>query len=736
LLALVLAPQVHGQAGRIPGFDAPLFPPQPAQPPRQPVEAGQAYLLTADSMTYDRDNEIVTATGSVEIVQGDRVLRGDTISWNRRTDVVTASGSLVLLEPNGEVVFGEYAELTQGMRDGVIREMRMLLVDNARIAAAGGRRTSGERKEFARAVFSPCDLCVDDPNRAPLWQVKADRVIHDEVARDIIYRDATMEFFGVPVFYTPYFAHADPTVRRRSGFLPPTLKQSDSMGFVVGQPYFQTLGDSADTTLEARRNSKQGLMGLAELRHRFADGVVRVAGSVAEGRRRDASGLIDRRDLNGNLVGEARWHIDDKWRLGIDVARDSDLDYSRRFQVNDTYLGQGRYPFAQERVTVGQIERFDARSYFHAAAFGFQTLRVDVRPSTLPIIHPALTYAWTGLPDSLGGRFAVDLGSVALSRQTGPDSFRVNSFSAYHLPLTTPGGLRLDFAATVQADAYRFGDVPDAATGRLTTATVNRLHPQVAAIASYPMINQIGGTTIIVEPKAGLFASPRGGNPARLVNEDSLGFEFDDTALFNLRRFAGFDRVTGGQRFDYALAGSVDFPSAPRLSGVIGQSYRAQMDSSVSPRSGVRDEASDIVGRLSLNPTPQTAISYRFRLDKDGFARNRDEFGFSAFDQRSFLSASYVRFATARENINEAALEQLTVRGFLQATNEMALYSILNFDLRASEATSGQFGLVYRDECFAIILGANRDLRSARDRSQDTTFLIRFAFRYLADLGS
>src|SRR3546814_10700085 len=86
------------------------------------------------------------------------------------------------------------------------------------IAAASGTRSGGNRTEFNKGVFSPCELCRDDPTRPPLWQLKANEVIHDQETHDVIYHDAWMEFFGIPVFYTPYLQHPDPTVDRRSGF--------------------------------------------------------------------------------------------------------------------------------------------------------------------------------------------------------------------------------------------------------------------------------------------------------------------------------------------------------------------------------------------------------------------------------------------------------------------------------------------------------------------------------------
>src|SRR3546814_9333044 len=116
------------------------------------------------------------------------------------------------------------------LKEGFIRDIRVLLADNTRIAAASGTRTGGNRTEFSKGVFSPCELCRDDPTRPPLWQLKANEVVHDQVAHDIIYYDAWLEFFGIPALYTPYLRHPDPTVARRSRFPAPSFGPGDLLG--------------------------------------------------------------------------------------------------------------------------------------------------------------------------------------------------------------------------------------------------------------------------------------------------------------------------------------------------------------------------------------------------------------------------------------------------------------------------------------------------------------------------
>ncbi len=138
-----------------------------------PLDRNQPVAFTADNFDYDRTAGIVTATGHVEAWQNDHVLRADKVTFDRNTNVAAASGNVVIVEPDGQVLFADYAELTQGMREGVLKDMRALLAENGKLAANGARRTDGKVNELTHAVYTTCNLCKTDPSKPPLWQIRA-----------------------------------------------------------------------------------------------------------------------------------------------------------------------------------------------------------------------------------------------------------------------------------------------------------------------------------------------------------------------------------------------------------------------------------------------------------------------------------------------------------------------------------------------------------------------------------
>ena len=138
--------------------DASAAPPAVAKPSakRRAKSEGQPALLTADQIVHDRDLDIVTARGHVEVDQGGRILLADSLSYNMKQDVVVAAGNVSLTEETGEVTFADYIELTGDLKDGTTKSVRILMIDDSRIAANQGRRRAGDRSVFDKALYTAC----------------------------------------------------------------------------------------------------------------------------------------------------------------------------------------------------------------------------------------------------------------------------------------------------------------------------------------------------------------------------------------------------------------------------------------------------------------------------------------------------------------------------------------------------------------------------------------------------
>ena len=160
-----------------------------------PITKNEPVTFSADEVDYDKDKAFVTATGHVEAWQNGHVMRADKITFDRNTGVAAATGHVVLLEPDGEVLFADYAEMQNNMNDGILKDMRALLQQNGRLAANGAQRTGGQINEMSKVVYTTCNLCAKDPTKPPLWQIRAASAVQDLEHKKIEFSDATLQMY-------------------------------------------------------------------------------------------------------------------------------------------------------------------------------------------------------------------------------------------------------------------------------------------------------------------------------------------------------------------------------------------------------------------------------------------------------------------------------------------------------------------------------------------------------------
>ena len=163
-------------------------------------------VFQADEVEYDDQLGLTVAKGHVEISQGGEVLLADVVSYSQRTDTITASGHVSLLMPTGEVVFADFMELRDSLNNGFAQNVRMLMADRSRLVGNAARRLGGNRFELRRAVYSPCELCKKQPERAAVMAVQGARDHRRQGNQADRIPRCVLEIDGWPVFYTPYLS--------------------------------------------------------------------------------------------------------------------------------------------------------------------------------------------------------------------------------------------------------------------------------------------------------------------------------------------------------------------------------------------------------------------------------------------------------------------------------------------------------------------------------------------------
>ena len=664
-------------------------------PTAQTEPAPIAAEFSADSMTYDRELGIVTATGNVEIVYGERALFANKVMYNQKTDVVIADGSVSLTDPSGKVLLGDKMEITGDLKDGVVYNIGLVLEDHSRVAGSGARRSNAQITEISNAVYSPCDLCEEDPTAAPLWQLKAVRVIHDVDKKLVSYRDAWLELFGVPVAYTPYLSHPDPTVKRKSGLLAPSFSNSSDLGFRLNTPYFWAIDEHQDATITPMLASDGGQGLIGQYRRNFKNGFVKS----------DASFVVDddAEGERGYIDFESAYHINRTWRAGLDLQGASD----------DTYIR--RYGFDTESILVsrGYLEGFRGQNYQVLNTYAFQDLRQDEDASESPFALPMYDFNYMGKRDDLGGFSSLDFNVLNLIRNSGTDTRRIAVRPRWERPFNGHFGELYKASVSLAADAYHAsGVIRDDRTE--FTGVSGRVLPTASLSWRLPLIRTGEEINQTIEPLASVAISPNGGNPDKIPNEDSQEPEFDETNLFRDNRFDGFDRVDSGLRFNYGLNWVILGRNKGDASVFIGQSYRPRTSNSFSLASGLEDNFSDFVGRVQVTPAKYLNVLYRTQFSPDNFSPKHNEITAKVGTPALNLNSTYI-FIDQQQDSEFAGREELS--GSIQSKfNENWSTSMsARHDMNANDLLSLGLQLVYEDECVKFTTQFARSIFEDRD---------------------
>jgi LPS-assembly protein len=696
-------------------------------------EGGQKpYLFAADEVEFDRDLGLIVAKGHVEISQGDQILLADTVTYNQHTDTATASGHVSLMQPGGDVMFADYAELHDEFKNGFVRDIRMLMSDRSRLAGNTGRRVAGSRVEIRRGVYSPCDLCKDDPTRAPVWQVRADRIVDDKESKVMEFHDAEMDLDGVPVMWTPYFTAPDPSVKRASGLLPGAIGYSSLLGFHVEQPYFWAISPDKDMTFAPLITSDAGVVLIDEYRERFANGTIDLSGSLGFGTPQIEIGadneIVATNAVRGHIFGSGEFDLDDDWRATFNVQRASDI----------TYLLRYGFPSPQDYLSsYATLENFQSNSYFNITAMGFQSLLPGVPDSLQPYAAPVVDYMWVTQPEGIGGQLVLSGNGLDLLSPSGISERRLSAGAAWQRPFDGLIGDRFEFMVSVRGDAYYSSSLPDPTGGLGATqdSFADRAFPQVALTWHYPWVRHSEHHTELIEPVVMAVAAPDTGNFGRIPNEDSQAFEFNDTDLFVADRFSGYDLVDTGQRVDYGLRGGIYGDNGTAMRFLVGQSYALQTDPVFELGSGLTNRLSDVVGRIVVTPMDELNLIYRFRLAEDDLAMRVQEVAAQVGPPRLNLMLSYTQLSALADYPEQISRKEVG------ATLSFGIGQYWSADLQEVRDISnnvniiGGVGVTYRDECLSVTGSVGESGIEIGDVKPGVAVLLTFVFKNLGEFG-
>lgn len=718
----------------------------PDRPPADGLTEDQLYL-EADTVLRDEEKGLTVARGDVRARFQGRTLTADEVTFEASTRLIRARGNVRIINPDRTAQFAQEIVLDQSLSVGAAAGFAVRSEGPIKMAAASAVRRSETVNELNQAIYTPCEVCAKngDP-KTPTWSIQAEQIVQDRSRQVVSYRNAVIRVRGAPVLYIPVFWHPDPQAERRSGFLTPKLQTSGRRGLSYEQPYVHVFNPSADLTVSPQINSQVAPFLNAQYRQRFRTGAVDVRGGFTYDRDFDGEGdAFGDPTARSYILASGAFALTPEWKWGFSAERTSDTLLFEKYGIGEVYVARG--PFVpDDRRLISQIyaTRQTAKSWFSAGAFTIQGLRPEDDDRTFPTVGPFVEGRFEPIADLVGGRLRIRTTGVVLTRDTAPggpaglpglDSRRATFEADWRRTSTTTGGLRVALFGHLRGDGYSLNDL-DGVSGR--SATQGRGLATAGADVSLPLVRRFDNALVVVEPTAQLVASAgaalirvgrdTSGAPIYL-NEDSATVVFDETSLFRLNRFPGYDLTEDGLRMSLAGRASVLWDDGRRANFVLGRSFRSSDSGVFTTTSGLSRKASDWVVAVEAEPRQGVSLFARTRLDGEDLTVRRAEAGANVSLKRG---SGYFRYLKEETGPGSGRRENADLGGEIFVTENWGVTAYGNRDIAASAWVIRDLGVVYRDDCTRLdIFYRQEDLQVGRLGSS-TSINIRLT---LATLG-
>lgn len=739
----VLAPQAHAQDKA----ESPATSPRPIEQAVNPAEQqtsvpfagateGNAPIgFEADGVEYGYESEVVTASGDVVLRRDGQSVRADKVTWNRKTGEIVASGNIRMIDKDGNQLFTDRIELTDELKAGAMDNLLLALREGGRVAAQIGRRAENGNVILSMASYTGC--AVEDGEgcpKKPTWRVNASEVTYDPNRKNLKFKGARIELFGISLMPLPGLMLATDG-RAISGLLIPDVRLSASNGVEISEGYYQRLSNNRDLQIKGHLFTKTAPMISAQYRQLADNGAFQITGYATRSSLIPVGspGSSSKTVARGYLFANGRFQFNPNWSLTSSIRVASDRTFLRRYDLS-----------RDDRLrSTFELERIGPDSYLSIAGWATQTLRVGDAQGLVPVALPVIDYR-RRFKDIMGGKLELQANSLAISRTSGQETQRAFAGAKWDLTRMTGMGQLVTLTGLVRGDVYHSSD------NALTNTVIYRGNPgwQARGIATaavdmkWPLVGQLLNGVQVLTLRFQVAASPTIRNLA-VPNEDARAIDLEDSNLFSLNRFPGYDRIEDGIRFTYGVDWQWQAPGW-RINSTIGQSYRLTSKPTLFPDgTGLSNRASDIVGRTEVRFRDFVKVTHRFRLDKDNLAIRRNEFDATVGSNRTYVEVGYLRLnrdITTVEDLQDREELRFSARAALGKRWSIFGSGVINLTdqnedpLNTSDGWQPlrtRFGVAYEDDCLELAVTWRRDFVATGDARRGNTFQVYFALRNL-----
>ena len=669
------------------------------------ISAQQLTNLIADQIEINSDGVLV-ASGSVTVWQGDTKITANKISYEGTINSLEITGPIRLTDGTGTVILADQAALSQDLSQGLIKSARIILNKQVQIAAAQISRVNSRYTQAYKVAATSCYVCA---GKTPLWQIRAQRIVHDKLEKQLHFDNAQLRIMDLPVLFFPYLRLPDPSLKRASGFLVPQLMTSTTVGTAIRTPYFFKLGDHKDFTLTPILSSRTNTLGF-RYREAFQTGKLSLEGAVS----RDNLSTDRNR---GYLFGTANYELDKDYKLDVQVQTVSDPSYFYEYDV-------AKIDRLETKISFNRTKRYENSELRFS---NYHSLRDSDSNATQPTLVAEGIYQQRIVPSSIGGVLDLESSFLASYRYSdidsdgdadgyvdGYDTARLSLVANWKRNYSFQNGAIVDVESQVETSQYVVRQHKN------VDPNITRISTAAAVGLRWPLSRRLkDGGMQRIEPHVQLVGM--NSHSEKIPNQDSTRVEFDEGNLYRLNRGPGFDQIETGARINIGISGYNHYETKTKIGWEVGRVYRGNGFEKFSKASGLSGSVSDWLVAGAIETPSGIELVARALLKDLGYIK-KAEARMAWKNPTHKIAATYVGLSADTLEGRATPLSSLALNWQYSFAPDWQSASDFQFNATNGKLSKLNFGLKYANECVDVNFSASRHFSTSTTFSNKTEF--------------
>ncbi|MDA9329391.1 LPS assembly protein LptD [bacterium] len=650
--------------------------------------------LISNKINYDKISGVLKATGNVKVVYENTELFASEIIYNSNTDELLIIGKFEIFDGNTVITSTNNTIINAKLKNGLIKGARVMINNKLQLSAEYLEKVDENYNIFNTVVASTCIICANNP--IPFWQIRARTIIHNKEKQKLYFKNARLDLLGLPILYIPTLNIPEPGISRASGLLVPQFSSSNKIGFSTKIPYYIVLDKHKDITLTPYITSKNSFIIETDYRQYTKKGYFELSNALL------LRNNFNQEKINGFIESNGSFKLRKNYitDYNIDLANEIDFNNGEKpFKNNYNYakLGDDRLK------NTFNISKTTSNSFFRVGASYTQSFRykdfdgdgVKEEDPNVPLILPELYFKKNYNDNKFGGKYSFLAQSINLTNLSVDQYSRIGGKLDWKKNWQTTKGFEIGALSQFNANTY---------------FTQNHFYKNFMPLgmleARYPLKKSTKKMIHMFEPISQLIFSPNkliGYQNNDQNTSDSTTAEFEETNLFSINRFPGFDDVEAGIRVNIGARYTIFEPNGWELTSTAGRVLRQkdlnQFDKSKS--TGLNKINSDYVSALSLKFPQNFKISTRLLFNENlHVSKNETNLNFSSVKYTTSLG--YV-WLDKQSILNLDKIQnELTINTDYNVRQNWKLGAGWRQNLEARSPILGKFYLVFENNCAKV----------------------------------